>query len=285
MSRLLRADFSRMFKSLVFKLGILFSVAFAVVMVVARYIDFKVNADIYAQYADMSLNANDFIFAGGFFIVFMVAVFKGLFVGADYSDGTIRNKLMIGHRRSSIYFANYVTCYAATLIFNFAYIITVFVFSLIMFGNAAFNHAHFFVNLGFLIITSTALVALFLFFAMLINNKAAASVTLLILAIAMWFSAMLLTERLAQTEYFSDIYYVNEEGEVIQDQSVKNPQYLTGIKREIYEFVDDFLPSTQYYQILQWNVERPIRFLLCDAAMVIVMTGAGVMIFKRKDLK
>ena len=285
MSRLLRADFSRMFKSLVFKLGILFSAAFAVVMVVARYIDFKVNADIYAQYEDLSLNANDFIFAGGFFIVFMVAVFMGLFVGADYSDGTIRNKLMIGHRRSSIYFANYVTCYAATLIFNFVYIITVFVLSLIMFGNATFNHAHFFVNLGFMIITSAALVALFLFFAMLINNKAAASVTLLTLAIAMWCSAMLLTERLAQTEYFSDIYYVNEEGEVIQDQSVKNPQYLTGIKREIYEFVDDFLPSTQYYQILQWNVERPIRFLLCDAAMVLVMTGAGVFMFKRKDLK
>jgi ABC-2 type transport system permease protein len=60
---------------------------------------------------------------------------------------------------------------------------------------------------------------------------------------------------------------------------------LTGTKREVYEFMDDLLPSTQYYQILQWSVERPVRFILCDVGIVIVMTGAGVWAFRRKDLK
>lgn len=47
--------------------------------------------------------------------------------------------------------------------------------------------------------------------------------------------------------------------------------------------MDDLLPSTQYYQILQWSVDRPVRFILCDVG--IVMTGAGVWAFQRKDLK
>ena len=50
MNRLLKADFSRLFKSLIFKLGMIFSVGFALVMVIASYIDFKVNAQTYAEY-------------------------------------------------------------------------------------------------------------------------------------------------------------------------------------------------------------------------------------------
>ncbi len=285
MSRLLRADFSRLFKSLIFKLGMIFSVGFAVVMVMARYIDFKVNANIYAEYGYTTLNADDFVFIGGFFMMFVVAVFIGIFVGTDYSDGTIRNKIMVGHKRSSIYLANYLTCYATTLIFNFTYIVTVLVFDLILYKNTTIKLGNFFINLVFLIITSAALNALLLFFAMLINNKAAASVMLLGMAILFWFSAMLIVTRLDTQEYYQDAYYMNEDGEVVQDENVRNPKYLTGVKREIYELMDDFLPSTQYYQIMQWKIERPLRFILCDVGMVIVMTGAGVVAFRRKDLK
>ena len=156
---------------------------------------------------------------------------------------------------------------------------------MLLFGNTAIELSAFFVNMGFMIITSAALNALFLFLAMLINNKAAASVTLLSLAIVLWFSAMLIVTLLDTQEYYQDAYHLNEAGELVQDKDVKNPKYLTGTKREVYEFMDDLLPSTQYYQILQWSVERPVRFILCDVGIVIVMTGAGVWAFRRKDLK
>ena len=41
MNRLLKADFSRLFKSLIFKLGMIFSVGFALVMVIAWIYDIK----------------------------------------------------------------------------------------------------------------------------------------------------------------------------------------------------------------------------------------------------
>lgn len=285
MSRLLRADFSRLFKSLIFKLGMIFSVGFAVVMVMARYIDFKTNASTYAEYGYTTVNADDFIFTGCFFLMFVVAVFIGIFVGTDYSDGTIRNKIMVGHKRGSIYLANYITCYAAMLIFNFTYIVMVLVFDLILYRNTTIKPVYFFINLGFMIITSAALTALLLFFAMLINNKTAASVTLLAMAIVLWFSAMLIVTRLDTQEYYQDVYELNEAGELVQDKTVRNPKYLTGAKREIYEFMADILPSTQYYQVLQWSIERPVRFILCDVGILVVMTGAGVVAFRRKDLK
>ncbi|MDO4354585.1 MAG: ABC transporter permease, partial [Clostridia bacterium] len=40
----------------------------------------------------------------------MTSVSAALFIGSDYSDGTLRNKLIAGHRRGNIYLANLITC-------------------------------------------------------------------------------------------------------------------------------------------------------------------------------
>ena len=35
----------------------------------------------------------------------------------------------------------------------------------------------------------------------------------------------------------------------------KNPHYLTGIKRDIYEFLNDFLPGSQMLQIAEQEID------------------------------
>ena len=40
----------------------------------------------------------------------VIAVFVSMFFGTEYSDGTIRNKLITGRSRVSIYLANLVWC-------------------------------------------------------------------------------------------------------------------------------------------------------------------------------
>ena len=94
MNNLICAEFSRLFKSFIFRLAALFSFGFAVFAIFMRYMDVINYPSEYAQLPVSYSNADGLIFAGGFYLVFAFTVFVSLFVGTEYSDGTMRNKLI-----------------------------------------------------------------------------------------------------------------------------------------------------------------------------------------------
>ena len=53
------------------------------------------------------------------------AVFISIFFGTEYGDGTIRNKLVVGHDRRQIYFANSITAAASGLVLSAAYMLPI----------------------------------------------------------------------------------------------------------------------------------------------------------------
>ena len=53
----------------------------------------------------------------------VLSAFCSLFVGAEYSDGVIRNKIAVGHSRANLYLANLVTCSAAGILVCLGYIL------------------------------------------------------------------------------------------------------------------------------------------------------------------
>jgi len=55
-------------------------------------------------------------------IVIFSAAFCSLFIGTEYSDGTIRNKIIIGHRRTDVYLSNLIICFAAECVICLAFI-------------------------------------------------------------------------------------------------------------------------------------------------------------------
>ena len=71
----------------------------------------------------------------------------------------------------------------------------------------------------------------------------------------------------------------------IADDSVPNPAYLTGIKRAVYEFLNDFLPVNQAIQCAGMGITNPLRFALCDLGISLASIFAGLGLFARKDLK
>lgn len=109
MFKLLRAEFARMFASVIFLCGTalcLFAGALFVYMNTAA-----ANNEIFVE---------GFLFSLYGLVMLVSAVFTAFFLGAEYSHGAIRNKLTIGHKRTDVYLADLITAVTGSLIFNAA---------------------------------------------------------------------------------------------------------------------------------------------------------------------
>ena len=116
MRKLLSANCSRLFRNKLFWLGTVAMLAFGIYLPVSHYASMQKYT--FPMYIDMGF------FASGVFLMVIMAVFGGLFLGTEYSDGTIRNKLIIGQKRPVIYFANLITLSIAGTIMNAVWIVT-----------------------------------------------------------------------------------------------------------------------------------------------------------------
>lgn len=78
---------------------------------------------------------------------------------------------------------------------------------------------------------------------------------------------------------------MNESGQMKTEKAEPNPNYVSGTKRELYEFINEFLPGGQSFKIAQMSSESPERLMIYSIVIIVLTTGAGVWIFKKKDLK
>lgn len=283
MSRLLRADFVRMFKSRIFWAGVLFMAGFAGFAVFTRWSDMKAVLGYYCF-------ADDILFVGEMYVGMVISVFMGIFVAVEYSSGTIRNKHIIGHSRTAMYLSNLVVCSVASVIMNLAFIAVVLASSAmgIIGGFSGFSMSS---KASFLILVSTfsviALTAIFLFVYMLITGRIAGFAAM-ILCLLMMMTAMTIDARLSAQEYTATYRttVVDENGEMqeVEQPLTKNPKYLTGTKKKVFQFLHDTLPMDQILQIGQTKT-CDVDFIVSSLVITIVVTGVGIFIFRKKDLK
>lgn len=98
MRNLLAANFHALFKSRVFWITLAATALVSAYVVSANY-----NAEV--QASENPIYLNDVFFTVYQFIGVILAAVTSLIIGVEYSDGTIRNKLVVGHRRSEVYLA------------------------------------------------------------------------------------------------------------------------------------------------------------------------------------
>lgn len=77
------------------------------------------------------------------YIGFFIALFITLFVGEDYAYGTIRNKIIVGNKRSSIYFSNLIITFVVCILLEFAYIIFSIIIGTHLFGKMSISTSDF----------------------------------------------------------------------------------------------------------------------------------------------
>lgn len=282
MSRLLKANFARLIKSRIFWIGMAFSIGMGLLATTTQYRE-MLSIDGYYPHIDNILYSN------GIFMPVVAAVFVGLFTGTEYSDGTIRNKLMIGHTRTAIYTASLIVCTVALVLIHLAYIAVVAGVGIPLVGNIEADVGAL-VMLGLLsLATVIALSALFLMMSILISSKANGAAASIIVSIVLLMAAMMIQNRLQQPEYYEaySVSYTADTGETHEDSVVreKNPHYLEGTKRKVYECLYDFLPGCQMVQISAQNPAHPERLPLYSLSIIIVTCTCGVLCFGRKNIK
>lgn len=258
MTRLLRADFMRLRKSFAFRLtltGMLVLAEFFMVM--------------QATAMDYSVPLSRVIFLPMSLYGIGMAAFVSVFVGTDFSDGFIRNKLLTARNRGSLVVSQIIVSCAACLIVYI--VITVFSAEVgrFFFENNVDGAVFFrFFVLG--IGMSLATGCLFSVVTMLCCNKTQAILWCMGLAFGMLFLCLHTNEILVQTEY---------------KDGVLNPHYVGGIRRWICSVLHDLNPCGQAAQLSAWMVWHPVRAMSFNVLVIGVSSALGCVLFHKKDIK
>lgn len=285
MNKLLSAEFIRLFKSKIFRFCLLVSGILGAGLIVLKCSDVKRNAEIYANLSAEYSNADSVLFVGVMVVIFLMAMFVGLFAGTEYSDGTIRNKLIVGHKRGSIYLSKLIVYIAANVIFLVVCIFAAWGLGSLLLGTGM-GYGEILTKTLMLCVVVISMTALLLLCSMCIQSKSVGSVVCLMLMLGMLFVAAYVHQRLDAPEYYEGYAFADDEsGELIEEPPTKNPSYLEGFKRDVYEFLFDFVPCGQILQIGFTGAGNVNLMMLYDMIILIGSTSAGIIIFKKKNLK
>lgn len=281
MSKLLRSDFRRLFRSKLFYLCL---APTAVVMMFALFN----NLHYLEVMENLELPIDNLLFMGTTVIGFPIAIFTSFFVGTEYSDGTMRNKVLVGNSRPAIYLSHFITTSVASLAMLVIGTALVLFLGVFWMGGFVTSPAILIPQILCCLISVVALNSIIVALAMLIPHKAICAVVCLVLAIVMInIVAPFLWDRLEAAEPMTpEMTYTDTDGVVHVVPEAVNPQYPTGAKRVIMQLCYDTLPTAQMYQYSYEELPKNIElFPLYSVLLIGIFSTAGVCIYKRRDLK
>lgn len=276
MNKLLHAGFARLGRDKAFLICAAGMLAFGALVALNQYTEWVLY--------DVVPYLDNILFCYAMLMGIPCAAFCSLYIGREYSDGTIRNKLIVGHTRSAVYLSNLIVSIAASLLFCLAYLIGACGVGIPLIG---FLH----VSLKFVLILlldsfvmTAAFCCLFTLMGMLNQNKAVVAVLSILLVFALLIAASYVNARLSAPEFYDNYVFTDSLGNIAAEQ-IPNEQYLRGMEREVYQFILDFLPSGQGMQITEMTAGHLLRMPLCSLGISIAATGVGLTCFRRKDIK
>lgn len=292
MFKLVSAGFFKLRKSLCFKIYLGFGFVYSFISVIMHYFDVaKVKMFVSTGALTMDdyyYNVDSVLFDSAMTMLFAAAVFTAVFIGREHGDRTIRNKLIVGHGRSGVYLSNLIVCITANLAgLLLAMGVTLAVGIPLM--SCGFTVGEIVLRIAFMIIATIAVTAIMVFMSMLISSKAAGCAVMLISMFVLLFISTGIEGSLSTPEYYTDYEMIaNEDGgySVEEDAKVENPYYVSGIKRQIYEFIDRASPVSQLYHMAA-SAELPdtVIALASDSVILVLFTGMGILIFRKKNIK
>lgn len=213
-----------------------------------------------------------------------LALLISMFLGTEFSEGTIRNKLCIGHKRNEIFLSNFISCALATIVLTAVWLLT----SALLFGmigplEIEMEVSEFvgciFVAVGF----TVSFAALYTVIGSLSSNKAMTIIYTFAVFIVFVMAASALDDRLCEPEMHTGMTIVGTQ--FVEMEPTPNPLYLSGMIRTVCEVALELLPTGQALLLSNVAVEYPVRAITLSAVFTTVTLLVGSMLFRRKDIK
>lgn len=278
MRKLLSADFMRLRKSLAFWL--IFAACIAISL--ASFYDVY---DMYARSDTYSCTPEETVFTILPMMVFACPMLISLFQGTEYSDGTVRNKLVCGHRRAEIYFSALTVCSAASLFILAVNQALMYILGALFLGAPQMPAGELLYKVFCCLLATVSISATCLTVTMSIQKKSVGVVLATAVMILSLLGCSWLDSQLREGETTAVAMIVHEDGTMEWLEPEPNPLYISGTQRQVMEFVQDLLPTGQLIPASNNEFARVERWPVLSLAFAAAVSAAGVTFFKKKDIK
>ncbi len=212
-----------------------------------------------------------YVFMPMFYLCVPEAVFCGFYIGTDYSDGAIRNKIAVGRTRADIYLSNLAVCCSAGAAMLLTHIAVYFTAGFLLVGPAVFPQVNL-LKYFCALINVAAYASLFTMISTLCAKKTDASVANIFVSLGLIVSGMYAFAFYKQPEFFAD--------------GSLNPRYVGGAARAVLGFFESALPTSSALEIMSANSYSVcLRVIFCSLAESVIIAVIGMQAFRGKNIK
>lgn len=264
MIKLVRSNLARLFANGIFGIAAACTAFMGIFCAIWRY---HLLVVIGASDSMYHLDENFFTFVN--VISVAVAAYCSFYVGIDYKDGTLRNKVAAGHPRSGIYLSNLAVNMAAGCILITAYLLMSFCV-----GRFCIGSFHDFTK-GIIVVYIVCVYFAVISFSA-IATCIATVISKQIIAIGMSVGVALasLCYGLHQLNVLTGELFWTNEHKIQQDRVL---------------FLADFLPGTQLMEFFALDDRignlTPWVMIMGSVFFIVVSTAIGLLLFRKKELQ
>lgn len=279
MSKLVRANMIRLWKSKIFWLCMGGMLIYAVVFML------DAGRKTFSVLTGEAYTLEYYYFQFLLYISFFFAVVTSIFLGTEYSDGTMRNKLIVGHTRTNVYLANLIVTFVAGLLIMGVWFIGALA-GVPSLGFFTFTPDKLVVYFLFCVLLAASYSAINTFVAMLSSSKTVTVLISLVLTFVLLLSTSLLYNSLEAPETINTLSGITLSGqEPLVGEEIPNPRYIGGTTRTIFQMLLEFLPTGQSVKVAYLKIEHPIVMILSSTVVTVGVSALGIVLFRKKDLK
>lgn len=271
MRNLLNESFSRLRKNMTFKVCLIIVIAIPILLLSLE----KILLNLTNENASGFTAADECLFLMTGMLPLFIAISPGLFIARDFRQNTVRNKIICGYSRTSIYMTNWITSVCITLIFHIASTIVSMVLGSVLFeAGDIFTKENIYYSLvciPVLISFTSITVAM----SMMLRNAAGAIFSYFIHEILALFNIVILLIKSDALKKFLGLFLPSNQLNVVVSRNYHAADIMA-------DDLDDIMDIARYAIPKGFDA---IALPLYAVILIVAVTALGIWHFNKKDIK